>query len=158
MNVEEVLILGKGGRKVAKWVVDALEHTGGQPPLFTVCSGGARGGRIQTDLCLLMPGAQGKRDIPPVSCRALLMPAEMEIQNIDADYAVSYGMNGKDTVTVSSIDEEECVVALQRELVTLCGAVLERQEIPIRNTQGLEKEELLAAVGAALILKRHEEK
>ena len=158
MKVEEVFILGKGGRKVAKWVTAALSCADGQPALFTVCGGGLGGERIQTDLCLLMPGGREKRDVPPISCRALLMPAEMEIHNIDADYAVSYGMNGKDTVTVSSIDDEECVVALQRELVTLCGAVLERQEIPIHNTQGLEKEELLAAVGTALLLKRHEEK
>ena len=68
----------------------------------------------------------------------------------DADCIVNYGMTAKDTITLSSIGEKECVLALQRELVTADGVILERQEL-IVSRAGLTPEELMAAEGTLLL-------
>lgn len=62
-------------------------------------------------------------------------------------------MSPRDTITMSSINDTQTVIALQRELVTLDGTVLERQELPLRR-RALHgsADDLMAAVGGLLIL------
>ena len=44
---------------------------------------------------------------------------------------ISYGMNSKSTVTVSSIEEESILVSLQRSISTLKDNIIEPQEVKI---------------------------
>lgn len=95
---------------------------------------------------LLMPGDGGICDT--TACDADAGTADM----FDAGCIATYGMSPKNTVTLSSISEEICVLALQRELVTTGGDVLERQEIMIRG--GMRPACLLAVAGTLLLLGR----
>jgi hypothetical protein len=59
-------------------------------------------------------------------------------------------MGPKNTLTLSSISEEGCVLALQRELVTASGSVLDRQEFVV--AAGGDADDVLAKSGALLLL------
>lgn len=65
---------------------------------------------------------------------------------------MSYGMKARDSITVSSLQEDRMALSLQRELVTLPGYVLERQELCLPRPAGLSTEEALAVYGALLML------
>lgn len=108
------------------------------------------------------PGAQDRPDVliaaagadigtRRLRCGILLIDGGSSIDFAEADCAVSYGMSPKDTITASSVGDEQCVVALQRELVTVSRRIVERQEITV-PAGSCETGELLAAVGAALLL------
>lgn len=64
--------------------------------------------------------------------------------------AVSYGLNPKDTLTLSSIEGGRISVALQRGLIRLDGQVVEEQEIILPYTNELP-ELILARVGVKLL-------
>lgn len=66
--------------------------------------------------------------------------------------AVSYGLSGRDSITLSSRERNYVWVAIQRELVCMDGTVLERQEIPVKMGQGMDELQTLALVGAMLLL------
>lgn len=85
-----------------------------------------------------------------ISCGILLLPGDANADIFDAACIVTYGMSPKNTITLSSISEETCVLAIQRELVTTTGDVLERQEIKIKG--GMHPECLLAVAGTLLLL------
>jgi hypothetical protein len=110
---------------------------GHSPDLLVVSVGkGQRSGRTLCQRCgiLLMPGAAAQ--IASRLCSSCI---------------VSYGMSKKDSVTISSIDENALVLSLQRELPTLSGRHLERQDIPMRRAPGTDADDMLAS-GAALLL------
>ncbi|SMC76748.1 hypothetical protein [Papillibacter cinnamivorans] len=91
----------------------------------------------------------------PIHCGAALIPgvhASSVGARIRTKSAVSYGMSPRDTITLSSINDTQTVVALQRELVTLDGAVLERQELPLKRPLPGSADDLMAAVGGLLLL------
>jgi len=72
---------------------------------------------------------------------------------IRAGSTVSYGLSGRDTLTLSSWEEGRMWVAVQRELVRLDGTVLDRQEVEIRVPKGMTRAPgTLAAVGALLLM------
>lgn len=90
-----------------------------------------------------------------VSCGILLVPgkyASRAAKPCSPECIVAYGMSARDTITLSSIEEKSAVVALQRELPTLGGAVLDRQEIPVKSSSVTSPEELMAVVGSILIM------
>ena len=77
------------------------------------------------------------------------------VRKVQAASAVSYGLGRQNTLTLSSLDGGSVSVCLQRELVTLAGATVERQEwvLPFdRATQ--TPEEFLCLCGALLALGR----
>ncbi len=86
-------------------------------------------------------------------CRILLIPdtASDILRSFNADCVVSYGMNEKSSLTMSSVSDEEMVVSLQRELPTLDGEILERQELKMPRPAGMRVESILAVVGTLLI-------
>lgn len=85
----------------------------------------------------------------PVS-GTLLLPDEFAGQrSFPAAQVVSYGLSPKSSLTLSSVEEEHLVVALQRELVTLTGQRVERQEFFCPEILG--REATLAIAGALLI-------
>ncbi len=107
------------------------------------------------DLVVLAPETDftaGRRAQQPAACGILLLPGDADADDFDADCVVTYGMSPKNTLTLSSIGEDACVVALQRELLTVSGDMLERQEFKVKS--GMRPESLLAVAGALLILGR----
>ncbi len=62
---------------------------------------------------------------------------------------VTYGLGAKESITYSSLSPDNSVIALQREVVTINGTRLERQEIPTPPTEQPEK--MLAMAAAMLI-------
>jgi len=86
-------------------------------------------------------------------CRILLIPdtAAKLLQFYEAESVVSYGLSEKSTITPSSISDSETVISVQRELPTIDGELLERQEIALKRPSNLPIEKFLALVGALLI-------
>lgn len=108
--------------------------------------------QCQTENALLiLPPNAGTLAGPPMQVRYLLLPDGMQ-PVIQADCAVSYGLSGRDSITVSSLQEDSMALSLQRELVTVSGHVLERQELLLPHISGLSAEEALAVYGALLLL------
>lgn len=114
---------------------------------------------LQSGYCpdlLVIAGERGKRreQIQSGRCGILLVPgtaADMTAM-LRSSCVVSYGMSKKDSVTISSIDKDSLVLSLQRELPTLLGRPLERQDIPIRCFPGAKADEVIASVAALLLL------
>lgn len=61
------------------------------------------------------------------------------------------GLSGKDTLTLSSIGENDAVVCLQREIATIGGGMMDPAEIPVRLREPLERIELLELAAALLL-------
>lgn len=89
-------------------------------------------------------------DTAHIRCGILLLPGDGDAEAFDAECIVTYGMSPKNTITLSSISEESCVLAIQRELLTSSGDMLDRQEFKIRG--GMRPGCLLPVAGALLIL------
>ncbi|MDR1736867.1 MAG: hypothetical protein LBR85_08395 [Oscillospiraceae bacterium] len=103
------------------------------------------GGRIGgMDAVAVMPG------IPEPACfSSPLVVAPADTQAATAQL-ITYGMGARETLTYSSISPDGCVLSLQREIVTLRGLRLERQDIPLGCAPGVFGEVLLALAGALL--------
>ena len=89
----------------------------------------------------------------PAACRTVLLPgyAWGLPEGLRAASAVSYGASPKNSLTVSSRRGERLWAALQRELVTVEGRVVERQEFPVPFLSHGELASL-AVAGALLLL------
>ena len=87
----------------------------------------------------------------PRQCRMALVPGALTVP-LRAASAVSYGASPRDSLTISSREGDRLWVALQREVVTVEGMVVERQEFPVTLPPGEEPLPVLAAAGALLLL------
>jgi len=89
-----------------------------------------------------------------LECETVLLPgtAAHQLNAVRARSAVSYGLSGRDTITLSSAEGRWLWVAVQRELVRLDGTVLERQEFPVSVPEGMDGLQMLALAGAMLLL------
>lgn len=83
------------------------------------------------DLLVVSPGALGWAGAGAVDCRTVLLPggAGPLARALRTGQAVSYGTSPRDTLTFSSLEGDRICLALQRELVTLQGTVVEQQEM-----------------------------
>lgn len=106
------------------------------------------------DLLVIAPGAVGLAGSGAISCGTVLLPgaAGSQVQNLRTVSAVSYGTSPRDTLTFSSLEGEQICLALQRELVTLAGTVVEQQELVLPFPPGLSPLPFLAVTGALLLL------
>ena len=95
------------------------------PALGTLAPPGWTG---ETDLLVLAP-ARGKAPPSCPPCRVVLAPEYPGA--LSAPAAVSYGPSPRDTLTFSSLNSRGMVLSLQREVVTLTGSRLDRQELPL---------------------------
>lgn len=88
------------------------------------------------------------------TCRTVLLPGDAGavLGDLQAASAVSYGASPRDSLTVSSREEGRLWAALQRELVTIDGQVVERQEFPVSLWDTREELSALAVAGALLLL------
>jgi len=93
------------------------------------------------------------RTVTP-TCRALLTPSgeDTETLGISAQWVVGYGLAARDSLTVSSLEPDQAVLALQRELPTLTGTVIEQQELPISIPPGTGAQVAMALYGSLLVL------
>ena len=89
-----------------------------------------------------------------LECETVLLPgsAAHQLGELRARSAVSYGLSGRDTITLSSAEGRRLWVAVQRDLVRLDGTVLERQEVSIHIPEGADELQTLALAGAMLLL------
>lgn len=87
-------------------------------------------------------------------CRTVLLPGDAPAEHwqLQAASAVSYGPGPRDTLTLSSREGRQLWCAIQRELVTVEGRVVERQELPLRLPDHMSPLSVLAAAGALLLL------
>lgn len=108
------------------------------------------------DLLVVSPSAVGWAGAAAIYCRTVLLPdsAGMLTRSLLADRAVSYGLSGRDTITLSSLEEEKICVCVQREIIRLDGGLVERQELILPRQEGEPLELLLARVGVCLLLGR----
>jgi hypothetical protein len=107
------------------------------------------------DLLVASPDAVGWAGAGKVSCRLLLLPGSAAplARGMRLEGAVSYGAGAKNTITLSSLEEGRLCLAIQRELVTVQGGVVERQELVLPCVpQGAPPDLLLAKAGALLLL------
>lgn len=106
------------------------------------------------DLLCISPAATGWAGANAVDCRMLLIPgaAGPLARGLRCSCAVSYGTSPKDTLTFSSLEGAHICVALQRELVTLKGGVVEQQEFILPYPPEQSPLPHLAAVGILLLL------
>ena len=107
------------------------------------------------DLLVVSPGATGWAGAASVTCRLLLLPGSAGplARGMQVEGAVSYGTGPKNTITLSSLEGDRICLAIQRELVTVEGGVVERQELVLPYPAGQEPPDLfMARVGALLLL------
>ena len=89
-----------------------------------------------------------------VDCRTVLLPggAGPLARALRTGQAVSYGTSPRDTLTFSSLEGDRICLALQRELVTLQGTVVEQQEMVLPFPPEASPLPFLATAGTLLLL------
>ncbi len=82
-------------------------------------------------LLVIAPSATGLAGASVLQPRLALLPGGniTLARQIQAASAVSYGLGGQNTLTLSSLEGGRVSLALQRELVTVSGRTVERQEL-----------------------------
>ena len=127
--------LGRGGEKFVLRAAEKSEDVAGSP-----------------DVLLVSPGCAAAHVASPVSCGTLVFPGDSKLPaaHFRADSVVTYGMSPRNTVTYSSIAEDSCVIAVQRELKSFHGETVESQELRVEG--GMHPDTLLAVTAAALVL------
>ena len=110
--------------------------------------------RMNHPALLVVSPRAAERGLPlPERCRTVLLPGELGGAPLRAASAVSYGVSPRDSLTISSREDGATLwVALQRELVTVDGRIVERQEFPLHLEPGERELSALAAAGALLLL------
>lgn len=106
------------------------------------------------ELLLVSPAASAWAGANQIEARTVLLPglALPLTRILHAASAVSYGTSPKDTLTISSLEGSQICVALQREILTLPGATLERQEYVLPFPVGEDPVRFLGLTGARLLL------
>lgn len=105
------------------------------------------------DLLVVSPDLRGE-DAAPALCRALLVPGRLSplVGEVEAGWAVSYGVSSKDSLSLSSLGEKDLCLSLQREVVTLTGDCLECQELRLPRAGHTSPFHVLACAGVQLLL------
>lgn len=105
-------------------------------------------------LLIISPRAATQTPYLEAGCRTVLLPGDAPAQHwqLQAASAVSYGPGPRDTLTLSSREGNRLWLALQREVVTVQGQVVERQEFPFRSAADQSTQAALAVAGALLLL------
>ena len=106
------------------------------------------------DLLVVSPRATGWAGAASVNCRLILLPGSAAplARGLRVEEAVSYGTGAKNTITLSSLEGDTLCLAIQRELVTVNGGVVERQELVLPYPAGQNPDLFMARVGALLLL------
>ena len=106
-----------------------------------------------SDGSLLVVSPLSARREPSGRYRTVLLPGDAPVAaGREAASVVTYGLSPRDTLTLSSQQGPLLWVAVQRQLVTVDGRVVERQEFPARVGAHLGEQAALAVTGALLLL------
>ena len=102
---------------------------------------------------LLIVSPEWTRPAPDTRCRILLTPSDRSslLRTVRADYAVSFGVSQKASISFSSRTENALTLSIRREIPTLWGQRLEMQEIPM-HCAAAGTEEMLCACAARLLM------
>ncbi len=135
-------------------VFEALHGRGHVPYTLLRAGHPAELAGILLDLLVIAPGALGWAGAGALGCKMVLLPGSAGplARAFQVGCAVSYGTSPKDTITISSVEGRQLCVAVQRELVTVGGGVVEQQELVLTLPASLSPPFFLAAVGAQLLL------
>ena len=152
-----VAVLEPPSGKVTPLMRDWLIRRGAGPPAVLTREARLAAFSGVYDLFLVTSaiGEPAERERPrDLRCRVLLAPSDgqRETLEIPSQWVMSYGFAVRDSLTVSSLEPDQAVLALQRELVTLDGAVLERQELPLPIPPGIGAQGVMALYGSLLAL------
>lgn len=106
------------------------------------------------DFLAVAPGAKLAFCPPIPPCRLLLLPGSEGalLQRCKAACVMSYGGSSKDSLTLSSLAAGQASLAIQRELPTLTGGSIERQELVFPLAESKQARSLLFRVGLLLVL------
>ena len=106
----------------------------------------------QYDLLIVSPKSRCRAE-KIVDSKCILLPGDLLDGHgeIESEYAISYGLSPRETITISSLNEECAVISLQRELVTLAGQVLEQQELPKIPLMNASPEHVMTVTGTLLL-------
>lgn len=136
----------ESGEGIEGRVLRALSRRGGMTERYAALEHPA--------LLVVSPRAAAEGARLPGACRTILLPGDAGrlLKGLRAASAVSYGSSPRDSLTISSREGDRLWAALQRELVTLGGQVVERQEFPLPlGPEGRAMSDL-AVAGALLLL------
>ena len=107
------------------------------------------------DLLALSADAVGAPFSGTLRARSLLLPGDSDpslAAGAQALQIVGYGFSPRDTLTLSSFAGRERLLCLQRGLLTLGGALLEPQELPLPEALcTLREEDALFIAGLCLL-------
>ena len=67
--------------------------------------------------------------------------------NFYTNEVISCGMSSKNTITLSSITQNHCVLALQREIMTLDGKIIAPREISVIPSKDMLNEAMIVSAG-----------
>ena len=107
--------------------------------------------QVVWDLMALTPSGLLQLEKGLLHCRILLLPGgtPLELAALaDAEYLITYGLSGKDSLTLSSL--EAPVLCVQRTLPRPDGGMVEPQELPLYGLPA-PAEELLPLLGLYLL-------
>lgn len=102
-------------------------------------------------ILLLPPGTLSPALTAPTSCACLLVEGDCRpelLVSVRTTHIVTYGLSPRDSLTLSSLQEP--VLCVQRSLTRPDGAVIEPQELPLRNLP-LPPEQILPLLGLWLL-------
>ena len=102
-------------------------------------------------LCVLNTEGAARLGERSVRCDTLLLPEGVCPGGVRARQVVSYGLGGRNTLTLSSMDTR-LMLSVQRQLTDLRGETVEVQEIALPDAwQRWEKPQMLALAGVCLL-------
>lgn len=102
-------------------------------------------------LCVLNTEGAARLGERSVRCDTLLLPEGVCPGGVRARQVVSYGLGGRNTLTLSSMDTR-LMLSVQRQLTDLRGETVEVQEIALPDAwQRWEKPQMLALAGMCLL-------
>ena len=124
-------------------------------PQYRIIRAEAPAALADAALLIVAPDAENPPDSVLLRPRLALLPGwdAAPRRAVRAACAVSYGLGGQNTLTLSSMVGGTVSVALQRELLTLSGRTVERQEWVLPRERDMDTaDRFLCLVGALLLL------
>lgn len=142
----EIAVVGARARTLCR-----TAGVSGARPFSTL----AQAGGHAWDLLALPPDATCAPFPGALRARSLLLPGDSTpslAAGAQALQIIGYGFSPRDTLTLSSFAGRERLLCLQRGLLTLGGALLEPQELPLPEAlSALREEDALFIAGLRLL-------
>ena len=100
------------------------------------------------DLVAVAPNAELSH---AVDCCCLLLPEDASLpEGIKADWAVTYGLSGRSSLSAASLMGPGTVISVQREIRLPCGGFIDKQDIVLPHAEG-DSMQLLWQAGLELM-------